>query len=88
MLKPAVERHLARRAGEPGEYSMKLVVAAADYFRDVVFIVSSLSRWTPRLRTDFEGWITVRSSTNPANLVTIGPVDVHMIGLTEPLKKK
>jgi len=67
---------------------MKLVVAAADYFRDVVFIVSSLSRWTPRLRTDFEGWITVRSSTNPANLVTIGPVDVHMIGLTEPLKKK
>ena len=35
MQKPAVERHVARRAGEPGEFCEADGVAGADHFRDV-----------------------------------------------------
>jgi len=34
MLKPAVERHIAQRAGEPGEF-YEVMVTGPDYFRDV-----------------------------------------------------
>jgi len=50
--------------------------------------------WLPRQRPlgnrkpNFRSFIHSHSSTNPANLVKIGPVDVEMIGLTESLKIK
>jgi len=57
MLKPAVERHLARRAGEPGEFCE--AHGNRSWLLSRCGPVSSLSRWTPRSRTDFTGRITV-----------------------------
>jgi len=38
-------------------------------------------------KTNFRSFINRHSSTNPANLVKIGHVDVEIIGLTEIVKK-
>jgi len=38
-------------------------------------------------KTNFRSFINRHSSTNPANLVKIGHVDVGIIGLTEIVKK-
>jgi len=48
--------------------------------------------WLPRQRpvtarkNNFKSFIYGQSSTNPANFVNIGPVDVEIIGLTEVTK--
>ena len=59
MLKPAVERHLARRAGELAN-STKQVVTAADYFPDVGLHCQLTIKMDPEItnglrRTDHRG---------------------------------
>jgi len=59
MLKPAVERHLARRAGEPGEFYEAALVAAADYFRDVGLHRQLTVKMDPEITNGLQGRITV-----------------------------
>jgi len=39
-------------------------------------------------KTNFRSFIYSKSSTDPANLVKIGPIDVEIIGLTKIVKNE
>jgi len=49
-------------------------------------LAGKLQRDTVIEKNNFRSFIYSQSSTNPANFVKIGPVDVETIGLTEITK--